>query len=101
MVCFADDSMDVEIEEVEHVSDEEGSDDETDHHAGEHTDDIHPDMQQFEITPQQYQQFRRKSIIPVDETVFNELSRHVSLDEVLNQAPTAPSTPGVSAANPN
>lgn len=78
-------------------------------HTGEHKDDIHPDMQQFDVPPTQYQSFRRKSIIPVDETVsaplermlntrsnpfaqvFNELSRHVSLDEVLNQAPGAAS----------
>lgn len=53
----------------------------------EHKDDIHPVMQQFDTQPTQYQFFRRKSIIPVDETVFNELSRHVSLDEVLNGAP--------------
>ncbi|KAL7331189.1 serine/threonine-protein phosphatase 2A 56 kDa regulatory subunit delta isoform [Mucor circinelloides] len=59
--------------------------------TGEHKDDIHPDMQQFDVPPTQYQSFRRKSIIPVDETVFNELSRHVSLDEVLNQAPGAAS----------
>ncbi|KAI8969315.1 phosphatase 2A regulatory B subunit-domain-containing protein [Mycotypha africana] len=55
----------------------------------EQQDDIKPDMQQFEDTPAQYHLFRRKSIIPVDETVFNELSRHVSLDEVLSQAPGA------------
>lgn len=35
----------------------------------EHHDVIHPDMQQFESGTQQFQQFRRKSIIPVDETV--------------------------------
>ncbi|KAG2235612.1 hypothetical protein INT48_002386 [Thamnidium elegans] len=57
----------------------------------EHHDVIRPDMQQFESGPQ-FQQFRRKSIIPVDETVFNELSRHVSLDEVMNQAPGASAT---------
>ncbi|KAG0380989.1 hypothetical protein BGX24_001698 [Mortierella sp. AD032] len=38
-----------------------------------------------------YHQFRRKSIIPVDETVLNELSRHRSLDEVLNIEPVSPS----------
>lgn len=58
----------------------------------EQKDDIHPVMQQFDTQPTQYQFFRRKSIIPVDETVFNELSRHVSLDEVLNGAPGAGST---------
>lgn len=61
----------------------------------EQKDDIHPVMQQFDTQPTQYQFFRRKSIIPVDETVFNELSRHVSLDEVLNGAP------GVSSQNTN
>ncbi|GAB5585318.1 serine/threonine-protein phosphatase 2A 56 kDa regulatory subunit delta isoform [Umbelopsis nana] len=55
--------------------------------APEHTDEIHPDMQQFNTTNGQFQQFRRKSIIPVDETVLTELSRHVSLDEVLNNTP--------------
>ncbi|KAF9902098.1 hypothetical protein EC991_005267 [Linnemannia zychae] len=39
-----------------------------------------------------YHQFRRKSIIPVDETVLNELSRHRSLDEVLNMEPVSPSS---------
>jgi serine/threonine-protein phosphatase 2A regulatory subunit B' len=54
-------------------------------------DDIHPDIQQFDSQPTQYQVFRRKSIIPVDESVYNELSRHVSLDDVLNLAPGASS----------
>lgn len=35
----------------------------------EQKDNIHPDMQQFDSQPTQYQFFRRKSIIPVDETV--------------------------------
>ncbi|CAO3684207.1 unnamed protein product [Rhizopus stolonifer] len=51
--------------------------------------DLHSELQQFDAPPTQYQSFRRKSIIPVDETVFNELSRHVSLDEVLSHAPGA------------
>jgi serine/threonine-protein phosphatase 2A regulatory subunit B' len=65
-------------------------------------------QQQFDGQPTQFQIFRRKSIIPVDESVstintvkltsfsnclitqvYNELSRHVSLDEVLSQAPGA------------
>lgn len=37
--------------------------------VAEQKDDIHPDMQQFDVQPTQYQFFRRKSIIPVDETV--------------------------------
>ncbi|KAG0168099.1 Serine/threonine-protein phosphatase 2A 56 kDa regulatory subunit delta isoform [Apophysomyces sp. BC1034] len=53
---------DMDTEDVEDIMSEEESDAESDN-AAEHTDDIHPDM------------------------VFNELSRHVSLDEVLNQAP--------------
>ncbi|KAI8883664.1 protein phosphatase 2A regulatory B subunit [Backusella circina FSU 941] len=71
-----------DIEEIELASDEYDQ-------TAEHTDHIHPNMQQFEAPPTQYQLIRRKSIIPVDESVFNELSRHVSLDEVLNQAPGA------------
>ncbi|CAO3591151.1 unnamed protein product [Absidia cylindrospora] len=62
-------------------------------HTEQH-DDIHPDMQQFEPDPQQFQQFRRKSIIPLDEMVYDELTRHVSLDDVLNQAPGTPSSDG-------
>ncbi|KAG0740269.1 hypothetical protein G6F57_006548 [Rhizopus arrhizus] len=58
---------------VNHIQKEEG--------------DLHSELQQFDAPPTQYQSFRRKSIIPVDETVYNELSRHVSLDEVLNHAP--------------
>ncbi|KAG1123024.1 hypothetical protein G6F42_010930 [Rhizopus arrhizus] len=83
------------------MTDEE-TDAELDHSSSqqheEHHDVIHPDMQQFDSGPQQqYQQFRRKSIIPVDETVFNELSRHISLDEVMNQAPGAASSSAASS----
>ncbi|RUO96059.1 protein phosphatase 2 regulatory subunit B, gamma isoform, isoform CRA_b, partial [Jimgerdemannia flammicorona] len=91
---------------------------------GEH-DDIHHDLQQFE-TPPPIPQFRRKSIIPVDETVsldflvriipnrtkfhniltfavlvapqvLTELSRHRSLDEVLGDG----STSNVLSSSPN
>ncbi|KAG0221109.1 hypothetical protein BGX31_010179, partial [Mortierella sp. GBA43] len=40
------------------------------------------ELQKFEMPTMP--QFRRKSIIPVDESVLSELSRHRSLDEVLN-----------------
>ncbi|KAF9934766.1 hypothetical protein FBU30_000060 [Linnemannia zychae] len=52
------------------------------------------DLQTFENTGPIFHQFRRKSIIPVDETVLTELSRHRSLDEVLNMEPLSPSTSG-------
>ncbi|KAF9210221.1 hypothetical protein BGZ59_009741 [Podila verticillata] len=42
------------------------------------------DLQTFENNGPVFHQFRRKSIIPVDETVLTELSRHRSLEEVLN-----------------
>ncbi|RIB06671.1 phosphatase 2A regulatory B subunit-domain-containing protein [Gigaspora rosea] len=48
--------------------------------------DVHGEMQPFE-GPGEFNQFRRKSIIPVDETVLSELSRHRSLEEVLNGPP--------------
>ncbi|KAG0201609.1 Serine/threonine-protein phosphatase 2A 56 kDa regulatory subunit delta isoform [Mortierella sp. GBA30] len=48
------------------------------------------DLQTFENNEPAFHQFRRKSIIPVDETVLIELSRHQSLDEVLNSGPTSP-----------
>ncbi|KAF9434078.1 hypothetical protein BGZ76_008561 [Entomortierella beljakovae] len=48
------------------------------------------DLQTFENTGPVFHQFRRKSIIPVDETVLDELSRHRSLEEVLDmQRPAA------------
>lgn len=87
-----DEEEDIEVD-FDTITDEE-TDAELEQHVNteEHHDVIHPDMQQFESGVQQFQQFRRKSIIPVDETVFNELSRHVSLDEVMNQAPGAASS---------
>ncbi|KAF9949964.1 hypothetical protein BGZ72_008281 [Mortierella alpina] len=48
------------------------------------------DLQTFENSGPVFHQFRRKSIIPVDETVLTELSRHRSLDEVMNASPTSP-----------
>ncbi|KAF9412038.1 Serine/threonine-protein phosphatase 2A 56 kDa regulatory subunit gamma isoform, partial [Podila epigama] len=48
------------------------------------------DLQTFENNGPVFHQFRRKSIIPVDEMVLTELSRHRSLEEVLNmQRPSA------------
>ncbi|KAI8984697.1 phosphatase 2A regulatory B subunit-domain-containing protein [Mycotypha africana] len=58
-------------------------------HLEEQHDILDTDMQNFEPNIGQFRQFRRKSIIPVDETVITELSRHVSLDEVMNQTPSA------------
>ncbi|CAH1766886.1 9112_t:CDS:10 [Entrophospora sp. SA101] len=49
--------------------------------------DEHGEMQFFDGRPDGYNIFRRKSIIPVDESVLSELSRHKSLDEVLNGPP--------------
>ncbi|KAF8939251.1 hypothetical protein BGZ58_010254 [Dissophora ornata] len=42
------------------------------------------DLQTFANSGPVFPQFRRKSIIPVDETVLDELSRHRSLEEVLD-----------------
>jgi serine/threonine-protein phosphatase 2A regulatory subunit B' len=50
-------------------------------------DDGHGEMQSFDGRPAQFSLFRRKSIIPVDESVLTELSRHRSLDDVLNGPP--------------
>ncbi|KAK3824800.1 MAG: protein phosphatase 2A regulatory B subunit [Benniella sp.] len=56
--------------------------DETLEGTGQDQDLYSGELQKFEmpVVPQ----FRRKSIIPVDETVLTELSRHRSLDEVLS-----------------
>ncbi|KAG0767702.1 hypothetical protein G6F16_004124 [Rhizopus arrhizus] len=92
-----DGELEEEEEEEEYMSDEITD---VEHHE-EQYDVLHPDMQQFDVGPQQqYQQFRRKSIIPVDETVYDELSRHVSLEDVLNQTPSSVSSP-VSANSPS
>lgn len=63
-ITAAPEAMDVDGED-ECATDNETSESEN---AQEHTDGVRPDMQQFDA-PVQYQQFRRKSIIPVDETV--------------------------------
>ncbi|KAF9122957.1 Serine/threonine-protein phosphatase 2A 56 kDa regulatory subunit gamma isoform [Mortierella sp. GBA39] len=47
------------------------------------------DLQTFENNTPVFHQFRRKSIIPVDETVLDELSRHRSLEEVLDMKRSA------------
>ncbi|KAF9578349.1 Serine/threonine-protein phosphatase 2A 56 kDa regulatory subunit gamma isoform, partial [Lunasporangiospora selenospora] len=57
--------------------------------TGSQTDDMYSgDLQTFDAAPV-FHQFRRKSIIPVDETVLDELSRHRSLEEVLDMQRTA------------
>ena len=52
--------------------------------GGTDQDHFNGELQTFENNGPVFHQFRRKSIIPVDETVLTELSRHRSLDEVLN-----------------
>jgi len=47
----------------------------------------------FDERPGGFNLFRRKSIIPVDESVLSELSRHRSLEEVLNGPPDASGNP--------
>ncbi|KAH6582580.1 hypothetical protein BASA61_008480 [Batrachochytrium salamandrivorans] len=49
------------------------------------------DLQQFEERPQP-QRFRRKSVLPVDETVLSELSRHKSLEDLIKNK-TGPTPP--------
>ncbi|KAF9896370.1 hypothetical protein BX616_007585, partial [Lobosporangium transversale] len=50
------------------------------------------ELQTFENNGAGFHQFRRKSIIPVDETVLTELSRHRSLDEMLDMGQSASNT---------
>ena len=52
--------------------------------SGADQDLFNSDLQTFENSGPVFHQFRRKSIIPVDETVLDELSRHRSLEEVLD-----------------
>lgn len=42
------------------------------------------ELKQFEERPQP-QRFRRKSVLPVDETVQSELSRHKSLEDLISK----------------
>lgn len=44
-------------------------------------------QQQFQA-PQQGGRFRRKSVLPVDESVLTELARHKSLEELLKSKST-------------
>ncbi|KAI9002685.1 phosphatase 2A regulatory B subunit-domain-containing protein [Gaertneriomyces semiglobifer] len=48
-------------------------------------DSLAKEMQQFEDRPTP-QRFRRKSVLPVDETVLSELSRHRSLEELTQKS---------------
>lgn len=67
------------MDEPEEETLENGAD--QDHYGG--------DLQTFENSAPVFHQFRRKSIIPVDETVLDELSRHRSLEEVLDMKRSA------------
>ncbi|KAI3637116.1 hypothetical protein MIR68_004822 [Amoeboaphelidium protococcarum] len=53
-----------------------------DDHESETLDVLQKEMEQFDDRPTP-QRFRRKSVLPVDETVLTELSRHRSLEDVL------------------
>ncbi|CAI2162303.1 8558_t:CDS:10 [Funneliformis geosporum] len=55
--------------------------------------DEHGELQAFDGRPDGFNLFRRKSIIPVDESVLSELSRHRSLEEVLNGPPDSSGSP--------
>ncbi|KAI1319704.1 hypothetical protein EDD11_003398 [Mortierella claussenii] len=59
--------------------------------AGADQDIYNGELQTFENSGPVVHQFRRKSIIPVDETVLTELSRHRSLDEMLDIGQPSPS----------
>ncbi|KAI9104097.1 phosphatase 2A regulatory B subunit-domain-containing protein [Phlyctochytrium arcticum] len=54
-------------------------------------DALNKELQQFEERPTP-QRFRRKSVLPVDETVLSELSRHKSLEELTTQKAAASGT---------
>lgn len=74
--CSSLDECFVELEELDISDGPDGI--VLEQQTGEHKDDIHPDMQQFDVPPTQYQSFRRKSIIPVDETVSSFFLGHIS-----------------------
>lgn len=78
-------------EELDMAIDKDGNDLDGSASGGADQDMYSGDLQTFENSGPVFHQFRRKSIIPVDETVLTELSRHRSLDEVLNEPPS-PST---------
>lgn len=57
------------------------------------------ELQQFEARPTP-SRFRRKSALPVDETVLTELSRHKSLEDLITSKPGA-SSPEASLSSPS
>ncbi|CAG8728770.1 3850_t:CDS:10, partial [Funneliformis caledonium] len=71
--------------------DEDSGEDER--QEGDRQEDEHGELQAFDGRPDGFNLFRRKSIIPVDESVLSELSRHRSLEEVLNGPPDASGSP--------
>ncbi|XJO77879.1 hypothetical protein BDV3_002403 [Batrachochytrium dendrobatidis] len=52
-------------------------------------DNLSKDLQTFQERPQP-QRFRRKSVLPVDESVLSELSRHKSLEDLIHSKATNP-----------
>ncbi|KAJ3022788.1 Serine/threonine-protein phosphatase 2A 56 kDa regulatory subunit delta isoform [Thoreauomyces humboldtii] len=61
-------------------------------------DGLDSDMQQFDERPTP-QRFRRKSVLPVDETVLSELSRHKSLEELTTGKSKAQTASGAATAH--
>ncbi|KAI9592805.1 protein phosphatase 2A regulatory B subunit [Syncephalis fuscata] len=79
----ADSSMDSDNDDNDELAAADDDDGEED------GDLIAQDLEQFEPTGPPGPIFRRKSVLPVDEQVVIELSRHKSLDERIN-SPTTP-----------
>ncbi|KAF9963846.1 Serine/threonine-protein phosphatase 2A 56 kDa regulatory subunit gamma isoform [Modicella reniformis] len=66
------------------ADDDDGTEEDSMENGGSEQDIYSGDLQTFENNGPVFHQFRRKSIIPVDETVLDELSRHRSLEEMLD-----------------
>ncbi|KAF9918613.1 Serine/threonine-protein phosphatase 2A 56 kDa regulatory subunit gamma isoform [Lobosporangium transversale] len=79
------DPISVPLESFVHGAIADEADEELSGNDSDADQDLYSDnLQTFDNTGPVIPQFRRKSIIPVDETVLNELSRHISLDEMLD-----------------
>lgn len=80
ILSFSSQEVDMDGEKVE----EDVETAENGQNSDEQGDLLHSEMETFPDRPET-QRFRRKSVLPVDETVLSELSRHRSLEEVIKK----------------
>lgn len=78
------DAMMIGDDGAENAAGDEVDDDDDDYEDDQEDDLMNSELKQFEDRPAPQGRFRRKSVLPVDEQVLSELSRHKSLEDLIN-----------------